>query len=75
MDVNFSTFECYVTKNYLTGVCTQSALINVDGMLRNSLRNNLPIFRVFAHIPPSQLLHSSDRPPGPVPMVVLLGWN
>jgi len=56
--LNLSLFEWYVTKKVFvcemdswTGVCTQSALLNVDtllstltGMFRNALRNILPIF-------------------------------
>jgi len=56
MDLNFSTFEWYVTKKVSvcemaswTGVSTKSALLNVDRNIENLVK------KYFAHIPPSSL--------------------
>jgi len=54
MDLNFSTFEWYVSERVSlcktassTGVGTGSALLNVDGNVEKY------VGRYFAHIPPS----------------------
>jgi hypothetical protein len=53
MDLNFSKFEWYVSKRVslyktasLTGVCTRSALLNVDGNVEYFVEKYPP------HIPP-----------------------
>jgi len=54
MDLNFSTFEWYVSERvslfktaFSTGVVTGSAFLNVDGNVEKY------VGRCFAHIPPT----------------------